>query len=81
MGGCGAGACRASAGSSVQPATRNPGIASTTRFIISATGSYTSAFVLAGGIGIVAALGVAVFLPRSVAAAHDLPWLAGGLRR
>jgi ACS family hexuronate transporter-like MFS transporter len=50
-----------------------------TGFIIQATGSYTSAFVLAGGIGVVAALGVAVFLPRSVAAARDMHWVAGGL--
>ena len=50
-----------------------------TGFIISATGSYTSAFVLAGVIGVVAALGVAIILPRSMAAARDMHWVAGGL--
>jgi ACS family hexuronate transporter-like MFS transporter len=50
-----------------------------TGFIVQFSGSYNSAFVLAGAIGIVAALGVAIFLPRSMAAARDMHWVAGGL--
>lgn len=44
-----------------------------TGFIIQATGSYTGAFVLAGGIGISAALGVVVFLPWRSTAGQFMP--------